>query len=190
MTVRIQKPAFNIREKLSELDFGHVPYEKMPAGSVIQVVRINSATDTSVSGASASSNWNAIAATSGVIYPKYQNSYLLYCCSVGAEHDGASTTNTYGFLKLFRNDANAGFTNALTESRMFFTEGTDDHGATTTTTMVYLDVHNQPPGTRVEYKIYYNKRNNTSATHFNQKIQSVDGTTDYYSNGYIMEIVQ
>ena len=37
MTVRIQKPAFNIREKLSELDFGHVPYEKMPAGSVIQV---------------------------------------------------------------------------------------------------------------------------------------------------------
>jgi hypothetical protein len=36
MTVRIQKPAFNIREKLSELDFGHVPYEKMPAGSVIQ----------------------------------------------------------------------------------------------------------------------------------------------------------
>ena len=35
MTVRINKPAFNIREKLSEIDYGHVPYEKMPVGSVI-----------------------------------------------------------------------------------------------------------------------------------------------------------
>ena len=190
MTVRIQKPAFNIREKLSELDYSHVPYEKMPAGSVIQVVKINSATDTSVSGSGANSNWNAIAATSGVIYPKYQNSYLLYCCGVGAEHDANSVSNIYGFLKLFRNDANAGFTNALAESRMFFTEGTNDYGATTTTTMVYLDAHNQPPGTRVEYKIYYNKQNDTLATHFNQKIVSVDGGADYYSNGYIMEIVQ
>jgi len=42
----------------------------------------------------------------------------------------------------------------------------------------------------VEYKIYYNKRNDTIATHFNQKINSTDGNTDYYSNGYIMEIVQ
>ena len=190
MTVRANKPAFSIREKLKELDYAHVPYDKMPAGSVIQVVRINSATDTSVSGAGASSDWNAIAATSGVIYPKYQNSYLLYCCSVSAEHDAPSAVNVYGFLKLYRNDANAGFTNALTESRMFFTEGTDNYGATTTTTMVYLDAHNQPPGTRVEYKIYYNKRNNTSATHFNQKISSTDGATDYYSNGYIMEILQ
>ena len=37
MTVRITKPAFNLREKLSELDYSRVPYEKMPAGSVIQV---------------------------------------------------------------------------------------------------------------------------------------------------------
>ena len=38
MTVRITKPEFNLREKLSELDYSRVPYEKMPAGSVIQVV--------------------------------------------------------------------------------------------------------------------------------------------------------
>lgn len=36
MTVNVSKPAFNIREKLSELEFGHLPYEKMPAGSVVQ----------------------------------------------------------------------------------------------------------------------------------------------------------
>jgi hypothetical protein len=37
MTVRANKPAFNIREKLKSLD--SVTYDKMPAGSVIQVVQ-------------------------------------------------------------------------------------------------------------------------------------------------------
>ena len=35
MTVRISKPAFNLREKISELDFDRVPFQKMPAGSII-----------------------------------------------------------------------------------------------------------------------------------------------------------
>ena len=38
MAVRISKPAFNLRDKLSTLDYGHVPYEKIPAGSVVQTV--------------------------------------------------------------------------------------------------------------------------------------------------------
>tara|TARA_B100000575_G_C23131550_1_gene656446 strand:- start:581 stop:1117 length:537 start_codon:yes stop_codon:yes gene_type:complete len=37
-TVRITKPEFNLREKLNKLDYGRVPYEKMPAGTVIQHV--------------------------------------------------------------------------------------------------------------------------------------------------------
>jgi hypothetical protein len=40
MTVRINKPQLNIRDKLNELDYGHVPYDKMPGGSVIQMSRI------------------------------------------------------------------------------------------------------------------------------------------------------
>ena len=36
MTVRANKPAFNVREKIKSLDYSHVPYEKMPAGSMIQ----------------------------------------------------------------------------------------------------------------------------------------------------------
>jgi hypothetical protein len=38
MTVSVTKPAVNLREKLSELDFDKVPFQKMPAGSVLQVV--------------------------------------------------------------------------------------------------------------------------------------------------------
>ena len=41
MTVRANKPEFNIREKLKSLDYSHVPYEKMPAGSVIQMSHIH-----------------------------------------------------------------------------------------------------------------------------------------------------
>ena len=37
MTVKVSKPAINIREKLSELDISTVPYHKMPAGSILQV---------------------------------------------------------------------------------------------------------------------------------------------------------
>ena len=36
MTVRVNKPAFNVREKLTQLDYAHVPHHKMPAGSVIK----------------------------------------------------------------------------------------------------------------------------------------------------------
>lgn len=36
MTVRAHKPEFNFRAKLKELDYNRVPYEKMPAGSVVQ----------------------------------------------------------------------------------------------------------------------------------------------------------
>jgi len=38
MTVIVQKPEFNLREKLSELDYSQVPYQKMPTGSFIQIV--------------------------------------------------------------------------------------------------------------------------------------------------------
>ena len=44
MTIRISKPEFNLREKLNELDYSRVPYEKMPAGSIIQIHQVQRAT--------------------------------------------------------------------------------------------------------------------------------------------------
>ena len=38
MTVRANKPEFNIREKLKSLDYAHVPYDKIPDGVAIQTV--------------------------------------------------------------------------------------------------------------------------------------------------------
>ena len=39
MVVKVSKPEINVREKLSELDYGVIPFEKMPTGSVLQVVQ-------------------------------------------------------------------------------------------------------------------------------------------------------
>ena len=39
MTVRVSKPEFNLREKLTQLDYSQIPHEKMPSGSVIQYVQ-------------------------------------------------------------------------------------------------------------------------------------------------------
>ena len=52
MTVRANKPEFNIREKLKSLDYAHVPYEKMPAGSVIQYKTVDSSSNVSVNNTS------------------------------------------------------------------------------------------------------------------------------------------
>jgi hypothetical protein len=52
MTVRANKPAFNIREKLKSLDYSHVPYEKMPSGSVIQYATVDSSSNVSVNSSS------------------------------------------------------------------------------------------------------------------------------------------
>ena len=44
MVVKITKPEFNLREKLTELDYGRVPFQKMPIGSIIQVKTAQRAT--------------------------------------------------------------------------------------------------------------------------------------------------
>lgn len=38
MTVRVSKPAFNLRSKLTELEYGQVPFQKIPKGSVVQTI--------------------------------------------------------------------------------------------------------------------------------------------------------
>ena len=38
MVVKISKPAINLREKISQLDYDALPYDKIPIGSVVQTV--------------------------------------------------------------------------------------------------------------------------------------------------------
>lgn len=78
MTVYASKPEINVREKLKELDYGHVPYEKMPAGSVVQVANAtgdngiiyNTGTSPSLLGSTQDTPYT------GSIFPKFSNSKI------------------------------------------------------------------------------------------------------------------
>ena len=81
MTVRISKPEFNLREKLTELDYSQVPFQKMPAGSVVQTV-VNDPESEVVVKAHAPGNSNVFAETPDgqyrtTIHPMFENSLLL-----------------------------------------------------------------------------------------------------------------
>jgi len=88
MTVRANKPAFSIREKLKELDYSHVPYDKMPAGSVIQVVK----KDYDPGWISTSSTSYVASTVSLSITPKKINSLILLDYRIPMSHTPTSGT--------------------------------------------------------------------------------------------------
>ena len=81
MAIRISKPEFNLREKLTELDYDRVPYEKMPAGSIIQVVD-HKADDHPTTN---SGTYSDIAGTSFDVYPKFSTSKIFVSWDFGTE---------------------------------------------------------------------------------------------------------
>jgi len=114
MTVRISKPEFNLREKLTELDYGQVPYEKMPVGSIIQVKQ-NYVTDQTVYGATTSAT-----EVFGIdISARSSNSSFLVTVHVSYSHDGLGMDNADLrdiFLFLKRDDDYIGVNSNLTRS--------------------------------------------------------------------------
>ena len=81
MTVRITKPEFNLREKLTELDYDRVPFQKMPAGSVVRTV-VNYPESEVVVKSHQPGGSNAFAETPDgqyrtTIHPMFENSLLL-----------------------------------------------------------------------------------------------------------------
>ena len=72
MTVRAHKPEFNFREKLKELDYAHIPYDKMPPGSIVQIA-------STMSTSNVSTNTSSFANLSNIILnfsPKFVDSIL------------------------------------------------------------------------------------------------------------------
>ena len=88
-TVRITKPEFNLREKLNELDYGQVPYEKMPVGSVIQVQQAH------LYGSGQVQTTSPLSQDSGLFidfHPKFANSRLLVTCEFNAQSGNQSNS--------------------------------------------------------------------------------------------------
>ena len=86
MTVRVSKPEFNLREKLLELDFDKVPFQKMPSGSVVQVV-FNSLYGSAVSTTSASFQNSGLFVD---IRPRFTSSKIIVTACIDAQTGNAA----------------------------------------------------------------------------------------------------
>jgi hypothetical protein len=96
MTVNISKPSINIREKLSELDFAKVPFQKMPSGSVLQVVQGTSTTELTV----ASTTYTDTNLTASIT-PSSSSNKVLIIVQQGMDLS-AQDTSIYGGIRLLR----------------------------------------------------------------------------------------
>ena len=98
MTVRIENPAFNLRTKLNDLDYGVVPLVKMPAGSIIQYNYVTGTGQhfTTTSGSWANLNWSVS------ICPRFANSLILVELSAIAQQP--NTVTGVSAVTIYRNN--------------------------------------------------------------------------------------
>ena len=102
MAIRVEKPAFNVREKLTELDSAYIPYERMPKGSVIQTVHKYFPGYTSVGQTTTPTKFFDVN-----IYPKRKRSKFLVNAIVYYSHGamGSQNSDSYDiFFFLFNNE--------------------------------------------------------------------------------------
>ena len=109
MTVRVSKPAFNLRDKLTQLDYGHVPYEKMPPGSIIQLV----AGETEYRTATSSQTFQPTDMFA-TISPKFTTSQIYITLGGDANNNG---TSHYLYMTYYRSVDGGSFSNLATNGR-------------------------------------------------------------------------
>ena len=100
MTIFVQKPQFNLREKLSELEFGTLPYQKAPSGSVIQYVE---ASHTKMANRNSTSSTSYIGTDYElIISPRLFNSKILINANLSAH----ANNDGYIYVRVFNVTAN------------------------------------------------------------------------------------
>ena len=124
MTVYASKPEINVREKLKELDYSHVPYEKMPAGSVIQVQYYYQLGNGAVNEAETSSSSFQPTLFNVDISPKFSNSLIIIQAAPNIKSNGSSA---YHALGLYKSINGGGYTRVLPPGG---SAGASPHGLT------------------------------------------------------------
>ena len=83
MAIRITQPEFNIKEKIKDSDYELFPYDKMPPGSIIQVVNnpVYEIENIEVG----SDSYANIQLLDTTIIPRFENSKFMISCSVFGE---------------------------------------------------------------------------------------------------------
>ena len=94
MSIRVSKPAFNLRDKLNELD-GKVPLHKMPHGSIIQVKNLEY--DTIFSSSHSNASYVDVTDFNLDFAPKFSTSEILIEAAVAG-----GLNDNYGYNFRFR----------------------------------------------------------------------------------------
>jgi len=168
MTIYVSKPEINVRNKLKELDYGHVPYEKMPAGSVIQFAEYTTSANSIFSSSFSSYVSAGIAAK---FSPKFSNSLIKVdirsrrfnlvaglIAQVGVARDGLNGTNGE-FIRYGSSGNNA-------EGEIYY-ENRNSSGSNQIAYGLYYSFLDKPNTTsELTYEIWYkNNSNNGNAVY-------------------------
>ena len=180
LKVTVDKPEFNLREKLTRLDTARVPYEKMPSGSVIQ---------TQFSYYRVGSTQNEFETTSSTfqqspflvkISPRFADSTIKFEAAINIKQN---TGSNYMQVALYKDIGGGGYN--------YFSGGTTGHGfitfrvsgGGTTWDHVNFTAFDRPQTTKeVTYRLYLKSNDN------NQNVRIGENSADEYLSA--MEIRQ
>ena len=155
MSIRVSKPAFNLRDKLNELD-GKVPLHKMPHGSIIQVKNLEY--DTIFSSNHSGAQYVDVTDFNLDFAPKFKTSEILIEAAVAG-----GLNDNYGYNFRFRvvrtiDNANAGIVNMGEGSAQYsMTGGYNLYNSDSSTPYIFgmSKTFMDKPGTteKINYKI-------------------------------------
>ena len=170
MTVRITKPEFNLREKLTELDYSRVPYEKMPSGSVVQFVQASHTRMTNrfttASTSYTATNYDLVIAPKSI-----HNKILIY-----ANLSSHCTNNHYIYVRVYNVTAGR----YVNHDRGVFNDGMYESalGGDSQWGMLPVEAVDIPNSTSAQtYKLYF--RSNGSANIYTGWSSSAGGTMNF-----------
>tara|TARA_A100001011_G_C14310535_1_gene845352 strand:+ start:3525 stop:4109 length:585 start_codon:yes stop_codon:yes gene_type:complete len=169
MTVRITKPEINFREKISELDFDKVPYDKMPYGSIIQVT----AGETEYRTATSSSSYTATDMYATIV-PRFASSKIFITLGGDANNNGNSN-NMY--ITYYRHilGQNKDFENLATNGRNDSNSVGQNRGM--------LQVYGSASRIHVPVAMpFLDSPNTTSQVTYKVYIRSENGSVEFPSN--------
>ena len=170
MTVIVQKPEFSLSEKLSELEFARLPYEKMPAGSIIQLVA--GETDYRTATNSGTYQPTDMFAT---IRPRFLSSKIFITLGGDANNNGSGN---FMYMTYYRSIDGGAFSNLATNGR------NDSNSSTTNRGMAMHSGHDSRIHTHVAMP-FLDHPNTTQPVTYKVYIRSEAGTVEFPANdGY------
>ena len=134
MAVRVEKPAFNLRSKLNQLDYDRVPYEKMPPGSIIQVVDHKANNSPTKTG----NTYETITGCTFDVYPKLSTSKIFVSWDFGTEQNGALAGIAF---RVYRN-VNGTDTLLKTQDQLTYSAASSWDNAAGGVNITYIDTPN------------------------------------------------